>query len=195
VRGNAGAFGGTIGEIVESVRVLDSDAISTGSLATLGMTTRGCQFAYRDSIFKQNPKLIILSVKLKLKKGDKDESEKKIKEILAARKEKQPMDFPSAGSFFKNPIIKNKKLIAEFERDTEKKIKDNKIPAGYLIDQLDLRGKKIGGAMVSEKHANFIVNTGKATSEDIVMLAAIIKTKVRNKFGIQLKEEVQMVGF
>jgi UDP-N-acetylmuramate dehydrogenase len=132
---------------------------------------------------------------LKLKKGDKAESKKRIKKILAKRKEKQPMEFPSPGSFFKNPIVKNKKLIRQFEIDTGKKLKDDKIPAGYLIDQLDLRGKKIGSAMVSEKHANFIVNTGTATAENVIMLAAIIKTKVRNKFGIQLQEEVQMVGF
>ena len=222
VRGNAGAFGSSMGEIVESVKALEisknschseprllsrgeesranSRSFSTGSFASayqplLRMTAEDCQFSYRNSIFKHNPNLIILSATLKLKKGNKVESEKKIKEILAMRKEKQPMEFPSPGSFFKNPITKDKKLIRQFEIDTGKKLKDNKIPAGYLIDQLDLRGKRIGGAMVSEKHANFIVNTSNANAENVIMLTAIIKTKVRNKFGIQLQEEVQMVGF
>ena len=216
VRGNAGAFGGTMGEIVESVKVLEIPNFSKARLfpsssralripQSQAFPSRDCKFAYRDSIFKNNSNLVILSATLKLKKGDKAEGEKKIKEILAKRKEKQPMEFPSPGSFFKNPETDKKELIRQFETDTRlrqgfggqagQKIGDEKIPAGYLIDQLDLRGKKIGGAMVSEKHANFIVNTGNATAEDVIMLAAIIKTKVRNKFGIQLQEEVQMVGF
>ena len=222
VRGNAGAFGSSMSVIVENVKVLEisknschseprllsrgeesranSSSFSTGSFTSacrplLRMTNKDCKFAYRDSIFKHNSNLIILSATLKLKKGDKAESEKKIKEILALRREKQPMDFPSPGSFFKNPIMKDKKLIKQFETDTGQKIKDNKIPAPWLIEEAGLKGKKIGEAMVSEKHANFIVNMGNATAEDVIMLAAIIKTKVRNKFGIQLQEEVQMVGF
>jgi UDP-N-acetylmuramate dehydrogenase len=200
VRGNAGAYGNSMNEIIESVKVIEitnskSDALNNFKYKILNLKTRDCEFDYRDSAFKRNPNLIILSAKLKLKKGDKAESEEKIKKILAKRKEKQPMDFPSPGSFFKNPIIKDKKLIQQFETDTGQKIKDNKIPAPWLIEEAGLKGKKIGGAMVSEKHANFIVNTGNATAEEVIMLAAIIKTRVRNKFGIQLQEEVQMVGF
>ncbi|OGI37497.1 MAG: hypothetical protein A2612_05145 [Candidatus Moranbacteria bacterium RIFOXYD1_FULL_44_12] len=86
-------------------------------------------------------------------------------------------------------------MLEEFEKDTGDKAKNNVIPAGYLIDRLGLRGKKIGGAMVSQAHGNFLVNSGKAKAEDFIILAAIIKSRVRNKFGIQLKEEVQMVGF
>jgi len=167
---------------------------------------RECKFAYRDSIFKQSPNLIILTVNLSLKKGKKEECEKRVKDIIKQRKESQPMDFPSSGSFFKNPVVKDKKLISEFEKETGVKIKQNKslyqdadsgvkIPAAFLIEEAGLKGKKIGGAQVSEKHANFILNTGNATAENFVMLAAIIKTKVRNKFGIQLQEEVQMIGF
>lgn len=206
VRGNAGAFGGTIADSVESVKALDLSASETGSFPMLEMTADSCQFAYRNSIFKQNPNLIILSVSLKLKKGDRSKSEKLMKEILAMRKEKQPTDFPSAGSFFKNPETDDKDLIRQFETDTGKKITEHanfyqytggriRIPAPWLIEECGLKGKRIGGAMVSEKHANFIVNTGGATAENVVMLAAIIKTKVRNKFGIQLQEEVQLVGF
>ena len=209
VRGNAGAHGGCMADSVEGVRVLKisniqypiSNKISNFKFQIsnqdqiLNFKSRDCKFGYRDSVFKHNPNLIILSVELKLKKGDIAESEKKVQEILAKRKEKQPMEFPSSGSFFKNPIAKDKKLIRQFETDTGQKIRDNKIPAPWLIEEVGLKGKKIGGAMVSEKHANFIVNTGDATAEDVIVLAAIIKTKVRNKFGIQLQEEVQMVGF
>ena len=114
---------------------------------------------------------------------------------MAQRKEKQPFDFPSSGSFFKNPVTKNQSLIKEYEEDTGNKAKDNIVPAGYIIESLGLKGKKIGGAMVSQAHGNFLMNAGKAKAEDFIILAAIIKTRVRNKFGIQLKEEVEMVGF
>lgn len=204
VRGNAGAFGGCMADCVNSLKVFD-----TGSLALLGMTVGDCQFSYRDSIFKQNPNLIILSVILSLKKGEKEGSEKKIREIIASRKAVQPADFPSSGSFFKNPclsrlpagrqgsqaVVKNNKLIAEYEADTGKKVKDGIIPAGYLVDALNLRGKKIGGAMVSQEHGNFLVNSGNATAEDFVILMSLIKQKVRVHYGIQLQEEVQLVGF
>jgi UDP-N-acetylmuramate dehydrogenase len=216
VRGNAGAFGGSMSEIVEFVKAIEipnfskarlfpSESSALGIPQSQAFPSRDCKFEYRNSFFKQNPNLIILSVNLKLKKGDKEKSQKLVKEILAKRKEKQPMEFPSPGSFFKNPSVKDKKLIQQFETDTllrqgsggqaGQKIRDEKLPAPWLIEEAGLKGKKIGGAMVSEKHANFIVNTGDATAENVIMLAAIIKTKVRNKFGIQLQEEVQMVGF
>ena len=209
VRGNAGAFGGAMANVVDSVKVLNIQNTKTQDtkqntgyktqdlklLQIMNYKLQDCKFLYRDSIFKKNPNLIILSAVLKLKKGDKSESEKRVKEILAKRKKKQPTDFPSPGSFFKNPIAKDKKLVEQYETDTGNKIRDGRIPAPWLIEEAGLKGKKIGSAMVSEKHANFIVNTGKATAEDVIMLAAIIKTRVRNKFGIQLKEEVEMVGF
>ena len=201
VWGNAGAPWGSMADCVESVKVLDKK-----DLRFKIYDLKKCDFEYRNSIFKRNSNLVILSVSLKLKKGKKEESEKRVKEILAQRKEKQPMDFPSSGSFFANPTIKDQKVISEFERETNTKVKDNKnlyqnsgsevkIPAAYLIEEAGLKGKKIGGAQVSEKHANFLVNAGNAKAEDFIILAAVIKTRVRNKFGIQLREEVQMVGF
>jgi UDP-N-acetylmuramate dehydrogenase len=189
VRGNAGAFGGTMADVVESVKALNIE-----DLGVKVYDSGKCKFGYRDSIFKQDSSLMILSVTLKLKKGDQKESEKIIKEILVKRKKNQP-EFPSPGSFFKNPIVKDKKLIREFEIDTGKKIKDNKIPAGYLIDRAGLRGKKVGGAMISKEHANFIVNIGKATADNVITLVAMAKTRVRNKYGIQLEEEIRYVGF
>ncbi|MDI6778125.1 MAG: UDP-N-acetylmuramate dehydrogenase [Patescibacteria group bacterium] len=197
VWGNAGAFGSSMSEIVETVKIIDTKKLYADNYKESGIMNYelgDCRFSYRDSIFRQNSDLIILSAMLKLKKGDKGEIEKIVKENLEKRKKLQPA-IPCPGSFFKNPVAKNRKLIEEYEKDTGNKAKDNVIPAGYVIETLGLKGKKIGGAMVSDRHANFIVNTGKATAENIVILAAIIKTKVRNKFGIQLQEEVQMVGF
>jgi len=80
-------------------------------------------------------------------------------------------------------------------KETGKKSKESKVPAPWLIEQADLKGRQIGGAKVSEKHANYIVNTGNATAEDVIMLASIIKQQVRDKFGVELKEEVQYLGF
>ena len=91
--------------------------------------------------------------------------------------------------------MENQELINRFEKDTGQKAIDSKIPAGWLIDEVGLRGKKIGGAAVSEKHANFVVNVGNAKAQDIVMLSSVIKMKVRDELGVQLQEEVQYVGF
>jgi UDP-N-acetylmuramate dehydrogenase len=200
VRGNAGAFNGSMADIVQSVSVLEipnpkSQIPNKFQLPITNYQLRDCQFAYRESIFKQNPNLVILSAALELAKGDREESEKKVKDILAQRSVLQPTDSPSSGSFFKNPKAKNKKLIEEYMADTGKDVKDDVVPAGYLIERLDLRGKKIGGAMVSPHHGNFLVNIGGAKAEDFIILAALIKTRARNKFGLQLQEEVQMVGF
>ncbi|MEI8096964.1 MAG: UDP-N-acetylenolpyruvoylglucosamine reductase, partial [Candidatus Moraniibacteriota bacterium] len=89
---------------------------------------------------------------------------------------------------------KDEKWFTEFKKDTGTESKDKKLPAGWLIDHVGLRGKKIGGAMVSKQHPNYLVNTGDATAEDIVMLASLIKTRVRDELGVRLKEEVQYVG-
>lgn len=94
-----------------------------------------------------------------------------------------------------NPLVKDKSLHAEFERDLGIVSKDEKLPAGWLIDHVGLRGKKIGGAMISEKHPNYLINTGHASAEDIVTLASLVKTRVRDELGVRLQEEVQYVGF
>jgi len=189
VRGNAGAFGYSMASTVKEVRFIIQE-----KLQITNYKLQDCKFSYRNSIFKQNQNIIILSVKLRLKKGNTNEIKKKTKEILEKRKEKQPQ-FPSAGSFFKNPIISDKKIIEKFESDTKMKIKDDKIPAGWLIREAGLKGKKIGGAQVSKKHGNFIINTGGATAKDVIMLASIIKQKVRMLFNVQLMEEARLIGF
>lgn len=189
VRGNARAFGKDIGTVVESVSVLD-----VNDLKFKIFTNEKCKFRYWGSIFKNNPNLIILSAVFELQIGNKEKSRNKVQEIIAKRFAAQPQK-SSPGSFFLNPIVKDQKLRKEFEHDCGIKCKNEKLPAGWLIDQAGLRGKKTGGAMVSEEHANFIVNTGQATAEDVIMLASIIKQQVRDKFGVELQEEVQYLGF
>jgi len=161
------------------------------------LNNKECEFSYRDSVFKREKKYIILSAVLKLKKGNQEESKKTISEILKSRKEKQPLEYPSAGSIFKNPAVDDehfKKLIKKYP-ELKNIVKDNIVPAGWLIEKAGLKGKKIGGAMVSEKHCNFIVNFNNAKAEDVVILISLIKQKIRTYLGIQLKEEIEYVGF
>lgn len=192
IYGNAGAFGHTIGETVESVKFINPD-----NLEEKNLTGKECDFAYRHSAFKEK-KYIILSAILKLKKGDRAESEKIIKEYIAKRRGKYPVG-PSAGSAFKNPLIKkNQKAFEKLSKrypETEKFRSMEKIPAGWLIEEYGLLGKKIGGAMISKEHGNFIINTGGAASEDVIILTSLIKEKIRVNFGIQMEEEIQYVGF
>ncbi len=169
VRGNAGAFGGSMSEIVKLVKVLRGRNIKQ-------LVSKDLKFTYRDSIFKHN-KDIILSTELQLKKGSQAEIKKQIKKNLQHRRENQPIKALSTGCVFKNVRNKLNKSAAE------------------LIEEAGLKNKAIGGAIISKKHANFIINTGKAKAEDVIILISLIKAKVRNKFGIQLQEEVQYVGF
>lgn len=192
VRGNAGAFEGTMSDNVESVKVLLPEE---NGMVLKELSKNECDFRYRSSFFKKNIGVIVVSAKMKFSKGDKGESLVAVKDILQKRIFKQPYDMPSAGSFFQNPKVENQELMSKFEKDIGAKSLRGEVAAGWLIDQLDLRGKKIGGAMVSEKHCNFIVNAGGAKAEDIIILVSYIKQKVRTKFGVQLVEEVQYVGF
>lgn len=190
VRGNAGAFGTEIGDVIVSVKTLDRH---TGMVREYRQEE--CEFGYRTSIFKKKPEIVILSAEMKLLCGEKGMLERVIKETVAVREAKHPQDAKCAGSFFMNPVVKDKHLLQEFEKDTGMPAKDGKLPAGWLIDHAGLRGKKIGGAMVSMKHPNYLLNTGTATAEDVITLASLIKTKVRDELKVRLQEEVQYVGF
>ena len=190
IRGNAGAFGAEIGNVVMNVRAFNQveSAVREFPLAE-------CEFSYRNSFFKQHREWLVLSAELQLKPGDKEAIAQVVDKTVAVRESKHPQDAQCAGSFFMNPIVADMKLREEFEREAGVTCKDNKLPAGWLIDHVGLRGKKIGGAMVSEIHPNYILNAGGAKAEDIVMLSSVIKQRVRTQLGVQLREEVQMVGF
>ncbi|MFH1643019.1 MAG: UDP-N-acetylmuramate dehydrogenase [Patescibacteria group bacterium] len=169
VCGNAGAFGRSMKDLIEEVEFFD---VKKGKIKKF--SGKLCEFDYRSSIFKNNSHYIILSVLMKLYKGKQEEIEEKMREYLDYRRERQPLMFPSAGSIFKNP-----------KNDS----------AGRIIDQAGLRGKKIGNVQVSEKHANFIVNLGGGKAKDVVKLIELIKETVKEKFKINLEEEIQYVGF
>jgi UDP-N-acetylmuramate dehydrogenase len=197
VRGNAGAFGNTISDNVENVRILEIPNIKyqiSNKLQITNLKLQDCAFSYRNSVFKENNNLIITSVALRLQKGDKTEIEAKIRENIKKRAEKQPQGL-STGSFFKNPVCKDENLRKQFEADTGIKLKDDKIPAGWLIAEAGFFGKKVGNVKVSENHGNFVINLGSGKAEEVVMLSSMIKQKIREEFNIQLVEEVQYVGF
>ncbi len=190
VYGNAGAFGSVIGDMVKTVKVLDIN-----NLKIKKFSFKDCRFSSKNSIFKKKKNLIILSVILGLKRGDKKEIQKKIKERLNYRKKNHPLNFPSAGCAFKNQKskIKNQKLLKIFPQIKEFN-KRGMIPASYLIDKCGLKGKKLGKAKISEKHANFIINLGGAKTKDVLKLIKLAKQKVKNKFGVRLEEEIIVIN-
>jgi len=195
VRGNAGAFNSEMSDLIKKVMYFDTKEGKVKSVKP-----KKSNFSYRNSIFKKNPSWIVWGVELKLKKKDREKIEREMKEFLLKRKEKQPLEYPSAGSFFQNPLVKNmdKKKSREVIRQFTDLVGNKgveKIAAGFIIEKAGLKGRSVGGAQISNKHCNFIINKGNAKTEDIIILAGIIKQKVRNMFGIQLQEEVEYLGF
>jgi len=191
---NAGAYGGEMSQSVIGITALIEGKITE-------LKPEDCEFAYRSSAFKAGKiEAMILSVKLKLQKASED----RIKEInielannLADRNSKSA-EGGSAGSTFRN-ILLSAEEMKEFKNKhsefPDQFVAYNKIPAAWLIEECGLKGKKIGGAMVSERHAGKIVNIGGATAENVIMLISVVKQKVRSKFSQQLMEEVEYVGF
>ena len=191
IRGNAGAFGAETAQGVSSVHALDR-----GTLEVREYSKEQCEFGYRQSFFKTHPEHILLSAELQLTPGSDPEAlETVIRETIDTREKKHPQRILCAGSFFMNPVVIDPALRKEFERDTGMPAKDDKLPAGWIIDHVGLRGKEIGGAKVSDIHPNYLINTGHATAESILILASLIKQRVRTELGVRLREEVQMVGF
>lgn len=160
--GNAGAWGRSIGEQVEEVSVLDYNG------RPRILSGRNLRFAYRKSNLN---KYIILGAKLKLRASDKDKIAFKIKEYLLRRGKTQSNGLPNAGCIFKNPA---------------------KNPAGRLIDACGLKGKTRGAALISRAHANFILNSGKAKSSDVLSLMDLMRSKVKERFKINLQPEIKI---
>lgn len=189
VYGNAGAFDAVMADVIESVEVLDSK-----NLKVKTFFKKDCKFSQKDTVFKNKKNLIILSAIFKLKKGNKKEIQEKIKKYLSYRKKNHPLNFSSAGCAFKNykGMIKKTKLLKEFPKLKEFN-KIGMIPASYLVEKSGLKGKKIGGAQISKKHANFIVNLGRAKAKDVIKLIKLAKQKVKKKFKVNLEEEAQII--
>lgn len=192
IYGNAGVpqvEKGFIGDWVENATVCRDDKL-------ILLSRDECKFSYRDSIFKKN-KDIILSAVFNLKEGDVKTSHELIKKYIAVRKG-QPYSKPSSGCVFMNvPIIDVEEVRNKFsgEAKINEFIKRKQLPSSWLIDKAGLKGKTIGGIQVSEDHANYLINIGGGTAEQVVQMISFIKQQVRDKFGIQLQEEVRYIGF
>lgn len=173
--GIPGTLGGAIimnagaysGEI--SDYLVDVDVIREFKLVRLKKDE--CGFGYRTSNLAND---IVVQGRFKFPKGDVEEMKRKRREILIKRNQAQPVNYPNVGSIFKNPP-------GDF--------------AGRLIEQAGLKGVQIGGAQVSEKHANFIINKGNATAKDVLELIKLVKSRVYEKFGVKLELEIKLIGF
>lgn len=193
IRGNAGAHGGSFDQVVELVRVFDCE-----KFLWIDYKPQDCDFAYRSSRFKTEPHYIIWEVILRLKaSGDKSSMKQKMDEYREYRRTSQPKE-PSAGCVFKNffaeDIARQNPDLAR-RAEQENKIRGSKIGAGYLIELLNLKGSAIGGAKISEQHANFLVNADGASAQDVKALIESVKEQVRKEFGIEMEEEIQYIGF
>ncbi|MBI5404811.1 MAG: hypothetical protein HY976_01165 [Candidatus Kerfeldbacteria bacterium] len=150
------------------------------------------RFGYRDSIAKHT-RTIILSARLKLGRGDVTAARKLFAEHSAYKREHQPLKFPSAGCMFKNYVIQpNDEVVRQAFPEYAAA---GKIPAWALITGAGLAGRRIGNIQISDLHANFFLNLGGGTAEHVIMLASLVKQKVRERYAVQLQEEVQFIGF
>lgn len=168
---NAGAYGGEIRQVVSSVTALDVDG------TVRDFTAQECGFGYRKSVFSEN-RMLILKVRFALTQGDRAEIKAKMDDFAARRREKQPLEYPSAGSTFKRPAP----------------VDGQPVYAAALIQQCGLKGLTVGGAQVSEKHAGFVINRGGAACDDIVKLMAQVRERVFQETGITLEPEVRYLG-
>ncbi len=162
---NAGAYGGEMSQIVETVDVYENDRL-------IALTNADMDFSYRHSRLADTGG-VVLSATVRLRAGDRDAIERAMRDLAARRREKQPLEYPSAGSFFKRPE-------GHF--------------AGALIEQANLKGVRVGGAQVSEKHAGFLINRGGATADDFLRLMRLIQETVYARAGVALENEARIVG-
>ena len=163
---NAGAYGGELKYVVTTVEVLDQNG------EFLSLDNQTMEFGYRTSILKKHP-FIVTEVRMELQEGCKDEIKATMDDLAAKRREKQPLEYPSAGSTFKRPE-------GHF--------------TGKLIMDAGLRGYQVGGAQVSEKHCGFVINKGEATAADVKQLIADVQQEVKKQFDVELEPEVIFLG-
>jgi len=192
IKGNAGTYGEAMSKVVEKVFYINEN------LQKAALSNDDCRFSYRHSVFKEHEDWLITAAVLKLQRGNMATSRQLIDERIDYRTKTQPYGYPSAGCTFKNIIYNEEigKKLTEHNLTIPDKFKEyKKVPASWIIDHLGLKGKTIGQAQVSEKHANYIVNLGGATADNVVQLISLIKQQSRDHFGIQLEEEVRYLGF
>lgn len=189
VRGNAGAFGGEIKDSIVKVEAIDKSG------RVMKLSKKECEFSYRSSIFKQK-NWIVLSALFRLEKGVKKETQKTALDHIQYRKEKHPLEYPNAGSIFKNCDLK--KIPVSHIKIFYGAVKTDPflvVPSAFIISEAGLKGKKIGKAEISKKHPNYIINRGGARAKDVIQLINLAKEEVKKKFNIVLEDEIQYLGF
>lgn len=188
IRGNAGAFGG---EIKDSIVSVTSVGVTTGQIST--RTNTECEFRYRSSIFKEVSEVIVKAI-VQLSKGEPKSLDRIVKDHIRYRMERHPMNYPNAGSVFKNtPIGKIPPEHLPKFKDSIKTDPFPVVPTARIIAEAGLTGLTVGRAQLSTKHSNYIVNLGGATASEIVELIGIIRQTVRDKFGLELELEQQVI--
>jgi len=188
VRGNAGAFGGETKDCVFSVTALDT----AGKKKIY--TKKECGFGYRNSIFKKKG-IIVLSATFQLGKGNAKELQATVRDHIHYRKTRHPLEYPNAGSVFKNPELqKVPKTVQQEFADAIKQDPFPVIPAAAIISKAGLQGTRVGGAEISAKHPNYIVNTQNASANDVLQLIQTVQTKIKTKYSVVLEAEIQFVS-
>ena len=188
VRGNAGCFGGETADFLTEVEVW-----SNGSFQTI--SKREALFGYRTSRFKTTNE-VILSATFQLPRGDKEQMQQEMMQMLAKRKTSQPLYAGSAGCIFQNISFHSETEVQRLSEVCDIPVEmqhTHRISAGWVIDQLGLKGTRIGNAQISPEHGNFIINLGGATATDILSLIALVKTNTLDRFGLLLHEEVALL--
>ncbi len=195
LRGNAGAYGEGMGDTVVKATIFHDGIVEA-------WTKEQMAFSYRHSKMKETG-AVVIDMTLELKKGDVTADREQVSAYIKRRQDTQPLEFPNAGCVFKNvnlatTPIDREKVIRALELTEEEFIaatKYNKLPVSFIVQHLGLKGRTMGGAQVSDKHGAFVVNIGSARADQVVMLMSDVKMRVRNECGIQLEEEIQLVGF
>jgi UDP-N-acetylmuramate dehydrogenase len=187
IYGNAGAYGHAIAERVHSVRFFDGRE-------ERAFDNPGCEFAYRESIFKKHKEWIVFSGELRLERADAAELRRTADDILKVRNEKFPVTMKCAGSIFKNLLFQELPSAAASEVPALA-VREGKVPAAWFLEKVGAKGMQRGHIHVAEYHANLLYNDGEGAAADLRALIDELKARVRARFGIELEEEVQYVGY
>ncbi len=187
VYGNAGAYGHSIQELVESVRVTDGKNVHA-------LSNEECKFRYRESILKRRKDWVILSTDLRFHEGDAETLARTAAEIRTIRDAKYPPIMRCAGSIFKNVFL------ADLPVDVQQQVpatlvREGKIPSAWFLEQVGAKGMRRGDIQVAIYHANLLYNDGAGVAADLVAIIQDLKQRVRDRFGFELEEEVQYIGF
>ncbi len=186
VYGNAGAYGHAIGERVRAVRFLDGQELRS-------IDNAGCQFTYRESVFKRRGDGFVLSVEFDLTPADAAAISQIAADIVRTRNQKFPPTMKCAGSIFKNLLLADlpSRVAAQVP---DSKVREGKVAAAFFLEQAGAKGRSRGDIRVADYHANLIYNNGAGTAADLTALIAELKERVGQRFGLELEEEVQYIG-